>query len=807
MPRRDSLKKNLSLVLHCAVPQRRGVGQPYGIPVLRFGEKAYSAKAVSLALTGDTLVLDGTPVSRAALEDRGIGPLGRFIDGGPIVPIKLKPQDILYRGSRDLEGFWTGFELPRRLTGTGKDSGPGAGELFREHLDFLRFFGISGGVIAEPRESASLLARYLAGLGETIEDGRVIVLTRRRYYETRLRQELSPAIPVAAAEGVSLFSPRFRGVGLDFYETLPGNLKIQKARCDILILVEPEAFFNEHTLEGLGARLNLGVFMKGPEPSGLSGELRAFFALRGIPGELEKYLIRDTGSGDTRPLPPRYRFEGGIWRRPPRPFSREEVPGGAYDERLLIAGGGRFVIISKFKHIHIPEFADEQAYFFAPGTRAPREPYPLAHAYDCNFNSLGKKRRAYFLYWRGKFRRAQDHEPVPETEVSYICLYARELILLLGNAKPEGNFRELLRLWRKYRAPFPELDGIFPRWLLDFAVLYNLDAGTLGGLFPHITRTAPPLLRDLYLHHRYIEHDNPPSFSDTVLILQETSDFHQSMYGPLLEITLERALAALDRRLRERYGRGLFWFFYPAKTSPVLFDAFPFLYGMGQSSYTAEWIRFCGHRPLEIFLRNTAAYVEHQLRRRIAFPGASRMPLLEPFWKETIDAELGYAEEGGIRLEEHKLGRLRDESDAVRELLRMNGEAGEPGETDKTGEIDESREADKAGEPGKPEKTDKTGSGFFPVWETAGPPSLPDFLEELGETERETLRVIAGGASPGTLRELALGRLSMPELLIDSLNGAFYERFHDILIETTGEGPVLAAEYEAGVKGYFGYEG
>jgi hypothetical protein len=810
MPRRDPLKKKLSLVLRCAVPLSRGVGRPYGIPALRFGEKVYSAKAASLALAGDALILDdGTRVPGTVLEDLGIGPLGRFIDGDPIVPVKLKPQDILRRGGRDLEGFWTGLELPLTGTetaGTDPGSGPPPGPplsaaelLFREHLDFLRFFGISGGVVAEPRTSAALLARYLDVLGGAVEDGRVMVLTRRAYYETRLRRELSPLIPVTAAEGVSLFSPRFRGVGLGFYETLPGNLKIRKARCDILILVEPEALSDTpgetgRILGEIGSRVTLGVFLKPPEFPGLKGEIRALLSLRGAMADLGKYAIRDTAPeggipGET--FPPPYRFEGHIRRRPPRPFSREESPG--YDDRLIIAGGGRFVVEGKFKHIRIPEFADEQALFFAPGARAPREPYPLDHAYDCNFNGLSKKQRAYFLYWRGEFRRAQNRDPgrCPGTEVSYICLYARELILSLGNTKPEDNFRELLRLWRSFRETFPELDGVFPRWLLDFAVLYNVWAGMSGELFPHVTGDAPPLLRDLYLHHRYIEHDHPPAFSDMTLILQDRSDFHQSIYGPLLEITAERALAALDRRLRERYGRGLFRFFYPAKTAPVLFEGFPSLYGMGQSSYTAEWIRFCEHRPLAVFLRDIAAYIEYQLRRRIPFPGVSRKPRLEPFWQETIDAELGYTG-GGIRLEDHKLDQLRDESDAVRELLRMNGETGEP---------DPEPRFPPVWEPAKtkalPDYTGPSGPG------RAEGPALAEFLEALGEAERETLRGVAGGASPEALRELALRHLSMPELLVDSINGMFYEWFRDILIETPEAGPVLAAEYGGEVKAFF----
>jgi hypothetical protein len=773
------------------------------------------------------LTLEGHTFSRSALQAAGIGPSGRYIDGAPIVPVRIRPREALCRGGKDLEGFWSAFEFPEeRWT---RNGGP---PLFAAHLDFLRSFGIAGGIVTEREEGAGLLAAYLASLGGKIEDGRALALVPAEYYESRLRRYLSPAVPVGASEGASLFAPRFRGAGLVFYEALPGNLDILKPRFDILILVEPERALSRLPLIGeINARTILGVFTEagdllapGPHP------LKGFFSLRGNMAELAGYCIRKLR--EDLPLPPRYRFEKKTIRRPPRPFSRSEdpdlsalglpggtgsggglradgqdVPGGDLEDRLVIAGGGRFIIQYKFKHIRTPEYAEEGASFFAGGRRTGRELRPPGEDYKISFEDLSGKQRDYFFYWRDSFRNGRSLE----TCAAYIVLYARELILCLGGGAEE-NFRELVRLRRGCREHFPGLDGVFPQWLLDFAVLYRRMDLFGEEVLPLAAGTDPPILRDLALHRRHIENDGPAGFGDAELLLHRelaSSRFYTSLYGPLLEMYAERALNALDRFL------GIFNSFYPARTSPVLIEAFPLLRGLGQSSYSAEWIRFSNHPPLKALFRSVLAYVEYQLRRQTAFPGALRKAGIDPGWKEVIDAELGFPGEAAaksIRLEDHKLDRLRDESDAVRELLRMEeedfrDEAAPPGAPRRA--LPESGEPVAEAAMNGSGVQDEGSAGTAADGAGGGRSrersafALASFLSGLSAAEREFLGGIVRGAAAGELRELALKYGSMPELLADSLNAAFQEALGDLLVETLDEGPSVSAEYRAEVKRFF----
>ena len=81
----------------------------------------------------------------------------------------------------------------------------------------------------------------------------------------------------------------------------------------------------------------------------------------------------------------------------------------------------------------------------------------------------------------------------------------------------------------------------------------------------------------------------------------------------------------------------------------------------------------------------------------------------------------------------------------------------------------------------------------FRITETAYTPpdktALAEFIASLKETERDVIKSIARESSspiPSPVSDAA----------IDAINGAFYERFGDLLIETGPEGPSISAEYE-----------
>jgi hypothetical protein len=785
----------LALTLIALSRFRRGVGTVYGIPAVRYGKKHYSARTLSREMKQRYIPLGDRWVRRSALEDLGLGPLESYAGGGPVRPLKLNIRSLLASGAGP-EGFWTDFEWK------GEPS-PGEGEdpLFT-HPEFLRSCGISGGlVIPEAGAAARFLWGYLLHLSGKIEDGRVLCLVSRNRFRETLAADPSGAggrtIPVLfTGEGYSVFSSRFRGVGIGFYEDLPKNPRLLKAPLDILILHGPDLYMEEPAAAGLfedlgkiRTRLTLGIFAGGDEfffnPAGAG--LRKLFGIRDKSGKLGKALIRLPGSGIS--LPPKAELSPRRVRRGPYPFAAKT--GDAGQAALPSA---RFRVEAKFRNLPAPEFGAEQELFFQDGERAPHTPCLSGSGEGANFNHLSKEERAYFLYWRGLCRRGRYLPSDP----GYIRLYARELILAMGTGPPEDHFRELLALWLNYRGDFPGLDGFFPQWLLDFGVLYGMADRCIPELLPLAGEWGNPFLRDLFLHRRYIEEDHQVVFADIRDLLPRNlaeGIFRENPSGRGPEKQVETALGGIDRYLRRSYGLRFFEFFYPSWAAPVLIRAFEGLGGTGYSAYTAEWIRFYGHKPLEDFLEALAGYILYRLRLESGFQRPGREPPLDPLWKYLAGLELGFSgnkrppELGPerINLETARIETLRSESDAVRDLLRID-----------TGE-----------DPGFPGAAPLPLKFPPPERSPAGEkPSMGAFLEKLGKNEREALELIlrgeTGQEAPGkdppaaALEALARKNHTMPELLLDNINETFLGIFKDLLIESREGGEaVISAEYAA----------
>jgi hypothetical protein len=801
------------------------VGEPFATPVLKYGKRYYLASALSRQFGEEFIPLGDKWVKGETLENLGIFPLERLAGGKPLEDLKLKPQDIMRRGG--IPGAWTDLEL---VDNPWVVSAPPE-RILSAHLDFLRFYGIPGGVSSRPGEGSALsLGTYLRRLSGEIADGRVFVFMTRASYDAWFCRILPTVWPSSAPltlagrkleEGKSLFSPQFRGIGLCCYEDMPKNLDFFRAQCDILLFIEPPQITHDSSrnageadyfeeLKKIKARLRLGIFTH-PWDHYCSGsygaKLRDFFSLKGNMGEWGKYLIRDEDS--SLRMPPRYAAGPQILRRPPCPFKADEgeLRALGIEENTIISSGGvRFVIRAKFKGIRTPEFKEEQQWFYFAGKEVPYSGYTIRRDRDLDFNRLEPEQRDYFFWWRGEFRRGNPRKP----SGGYLLLYARELILSMGREEPRENFQELLRLWRNYRDEEPALDKAFLPWLMDFMVLYKLWDEAFTEMIPRKGEPAPLIFRDLILHKRYLEEDCPLAFVDFEPMLPDNirnGSFHQGPQGALLDKALETALRGIDAFLRKNYGMRFLAFFYPPHTEPVSCRGFDTLYGVGFSSYTAEYIHFYGHKPLRDFIAALAAYVEYNLKKQLGFEKKGREPVMEALWKDLIDGELGFnsgerrnsfrtkAEDGvvAIELNPERVAQLRSESDKVRELLHID---------DKN----------------PPEKPSGSGGGPPPRTTLLALPELaeavPDmeaFLTGLDEIQGQVLRILAGTGDGNekktTLKALAKTTMTLPELLIDRINEQFQGAFQDILVETMDGEPQISAEYKEAIRAYFALEG
>ena len=101
--------------------------------------------------------------------------------------------------------------------------------------------------------------------------------------------------------------------------------------------------------------------------------------------------------------------------------------------------------------------------------------------------------RTYFT-WRTSARAGQ----YASVSVSYVLLYAYEIINNIGIQNIQHGPEMLLKLWQAYREDAPFLDELFPVWILDFHIYYCLQSNLEAFVKQHS-------LQDYYSNHRLFD--------------------------------------------------------------------------------------------------------------------------------------------------------------------------------------------------------------------------------------------------------------------------------------------------------------
>ena len=772
----------LSLVLGAVREQRRGAAIAWAVPLLRCGERRYPAAEVSLRMDREYILLERRWARREDIEAAGIFPLGAYAGGAAIEKTRLKPRELILRGAERFAGLFGALEVDMALW---RKQG-GASEVFRAHLEFLRFWGISGGAeMHGPGELAACLAAWLVELAAS-GTGNTLLLMEKRYYERYLPQWL-PRLNAANIALPGGGDARHSPLRIGWYEELPLPPAERKKTFDLLVLADAgEALGKEPVfsrVRDIKAAVLLGVFSRAAdtlqEPA--AAKIRSLFAVKDA--GLAPYLIRDA----CRPLalPPRFAF-------PPPEVLR---PGAAP------SGGFTYTVAEKFAGLSGPALYSELALFDTAGAAAPFVPLRLLKG-SLDIERMDLSERAFFLHWRDTFRKGN----ICKTDAGYIRIYARELCLFTGvPGGAEGNFRELLRLWESYRDIFPPLDDFLPRWLVDFAVVYDITESAFPLLLPLVHISQDKLLSDIYIHEYFIDNNNTIGFYDAALLLadviNESVFFRSAVFGQnprppaerdRLVKDIETALNALDRYLREDFALTLFSFFYPQGFDEEEREAFSGMERAGRSSYCVTGIRFSTHPPLRVFLAAVFRYVEHCFKIKNDLDIKNKTPPLDEKWKRIVDSALGIESPvpapapsalpvqpllPHITLRESRLTALRSDSDTVRELLAIADDSGTSAAAD---------------------------TPPLPVLRTAAPPrrtiTVQAFIDTLDKTAQDMLALISGGADTAAQADFARRNHTMPEIIIDAINAAFLEQSGDLLIDTVDEQPAIQSEYKEEVK-------
>lgn len=85
------------------------------------------------------------------------------------------------------------------------------------------------------------------------------------------------------------------------------------------------------------------------------------------------------------------------------------------------------------------------------------------------FRDLSPDRLNWYLYWRGQTLKGN----YMDVDLSYLCLFAYELLNYSFNSKAAFNVSMLVKLYENYKERIEKIENYFPRWIAD--MLYELE--------------------------------------------------------------------------------------------------------------------------------------------------------------------------------------------------------------------------------------------------------------------------------------------------------------------------------------------
>ncbi|MCL1814154.1 MAG: hypothetical protein FWG29_11635, partial [Treponema sp.] len=635
------------LVLRCIPFMKNGVGSAWGLPVVAAGKERLSARSLSEKLQAPGIVSFGSDPFREEhlreLEALGIGPLGRYLGGEPIKPVQLGPDDFFNtpagRRKTGEQAEKAGTISAAELFCTEAEfeethwiaDGP-VSDLFISHLEFLRTWGFSGGLIINEATLAKLLADYIIYLQKETEkeNTKIIVLIAKHFYETQLIAQLphskvsgDPAvkeIPINFCAGnIPVLSREMSGLGIAFYEDLDPMLRTHKARCDILIAVNtgsPENRRSNAVYTGeITARLTLTV-------STTAGKSQKNKPSEKNKSSLNNYLFRNCS--ETLPFPASRKTDSVIAVDFRTDLKRND---NRTDEGVAKTGGCIFTVNTKFSGLRAVDFKEEQAMYYcdAPAVKQtkvhgepPVKPGPPPVKNNASFIGLNQTQLEFFLRWRSECRRGYIYIPPDSIYIeTYIMLYADELVLCMGKEGPLQHFTALLHLLHACTEHYPETSARLCKYCVDFAVIYGIDSDAF-----------PLLLNELFNNKWFSEAHNEIADTENLLVdlalcyffIEAENNFDKQEYWPLIKRLIPpkilvrkdndkdlpeqffRTLGILDAQLRKDWNRSFFLLFFPPFLQSYDCNAFENSRSMGDSSYTVLRPGFSSHKALRDIL-------------------------------------------------------------------------------------------------------------------------------------------------------------------------------------------------------------
>jgi len=747
----------------------RAIGQVEAEPRLFVGEKEYSALTLSerLSSSSDYLLLpDGEQISQGQARASGLAGFGRAYDGTSLEPFPLPPESMLWHDFRQVPGPWQEI-YPLILT-------PPVRKPYA-HLEWLRYWGFSGGLFGTLYEVGVPLVRWLKDYLDRVPQPRVLVVgtaTVQNYMYHLANRERVWRLTT---------EHRYQEGCLNFIspELVVATPQLAETTWDIVCLVNAHMFLGEehsqlvNVLQTLPRRLFVGLFAHRDWQERTEQRIRCASLLGITAGGsnhlIWHYLLRNPKEMP-RPLPEPpaipLRSEGEVQER-----REPDLAPYSFELRSFIRDAEHFSQVS--------------------GTPVPFRPY---YNQRPNYGTLDRRQLAWYLYWRHEVRQGR----YLETGLDYIRLLAQELVNGFGGQNVMERYRFLQELWLHYRQAYPSLDNWLPEWLCDYLLVNECPLDPLLPLLQAAKLSIPTRYPDMLLErfHSCGWRSVPFSLLEQLLgISLRQSQVYTSEDRKIIAETVLRTLHNIEAKWIQENGQGILARYRPPR--PLTLKRLPFSNTLfGRATRLIYFGRYYPYSQQRGFLQLLLAVVkesENLLRVKRGYRGRVRTAAVSDLVPKLVEeAFLLKQPSTRVTIDNDRVKELLVESDAVRDLLLAKASK-EGSETDPTDGEDKTPGAGLATMVVQHNATLMAEASELEVYIR-----LFDGLEDM---EIRALAALLEDDGWEKLIHICQERAMMPELLVDRINQVALEVQNDILIDTTSTPPTIVEDYLSQVIG------
>ncbi|MBQ9131252.1 MAG: TerB N-terminal domain-containing protein [Clostridia bacterium] len=167
-------------------------------------------------------------------------------------------------------------------------------------------------------------------------------------------------------------------------------------------------------------------------------------------------------------------------------------------------------------------------------------------SYVPQYSQMSRSQLEWYLWWRESLRQGR----YPETDYSYVLLYAYEQINLCGKIPPAVAQQALCGLWAHYRRTYRQLDSYLPEWICDLSLIHRLPPPAWSD--PDLAKAAMEHCR---LREFFVTCAKEEGYAHALLAFCSNYDHHKSKFYTKEHAPLfDRAVLQTLQRVTDQTG-------------------------------------------------------------------------------------------------------------------------------------------------------------------------------------------------------------------------------------------------------------